>query len=128
MGFETGEKYVGPERRLERQSELLGIHARLREGDSVMSEFRESLLANTELTKLTAATVSRIDENTAGFIAFSNDLVSGTKFLCRCAKGVQWAGEMVRRNWFVLFAGAAAYAYTTNQVKLLEFLVSLAKP
>ena len=128
MGFETGGKYAGPERRLERQSELLGIHARLREGDTVMSEFRESLRANTELTRLTAATVSRIDENTAGFIAFSNDLVSGTKFLCRCAKGVQWAGEMVRKNWFVLACFIALYAYLTNQTKLLEFIVSVSKP
>ena len=128
MGFETGEKYVGQERRSERQSELSAIHQRLRDGDAMMTEFREGLQANTALTQQTAATVARIDENTAGFIAFSQDLVAGTKFLCRCAKGVQWLAEMIRRYWFVTGGLVAWYAYATNQMGLLDTALKVIKP
>lgn len=120
--------YKGIDRRREFQDWRARVDEQFGEGRVRMDSFETLLKSNTELTEKTSATVDRIDTNTAGFIAFSNDLVSGTKFLCRCAKGVQWAGEMVRGNWFVLLAVAVIYAYTTNQAKLLEFLVSLAKP
>ena len=94
----------------------------------MMTEFREGLQANTALTQQTAATVARIDENTAGFIAFSQDLVAGTKFLCRCAKGVQWLAEMIRRYWLVTGGLVAWYAYATNQTGLLDTALKVIKP
>lgn len=128
MQFDTDKTYIGQERRSERQSELSAIHRRLRDGDAMMTEFREGLQANTALTQQTAATVARIDENTAGFIAFSQDLVAGTKFLCRCAKGVQWLAEMIRRYWLVTGGLVAWYAYATNQTGLLDTALKVIKP
>ena len=128
MQIKTGDGYSGPERRSERQSELLAINRRLRDGDAMMLEFREALKANTELTMQTAQQVSIINENTSGFIAFSQDLVAGTKLLCRCAKGVQWVAEMLRKYLLLLLLLSAAWAYATNQQKLLELLFQAMKP
>lgn len=121
-------RYSGPERRKERQEELHGIHARLRAGDERMGGFEALLMENTVLTQTTAEAVARIDENTSGFIAFSQDLVAGTRFLCRCAKGVQWVAEMLRKYLMLILLLLAAYAYATNQQKLLDIIFQIAKP
>lgn len=128
------DKYSGPERRRERQAELQSIHARLDEGerrfqagDARMGGLEKLVEANTALTQQTADTVARIDENTSGFVAFSNDLVAGTKFLCRCARGVQWTAEMLRRYLMLILLLMAAYAYSTNQQAMLETLFKFLK-
>ena len=122
------DKYSGPERRKERQAELQSIHNRLRAGDERMGGLEKLVKANTALTQQTADTVARIDENTSGFVAFSQDLLAGTRFLCRCAKGVQWTAEMLRRYLMLILLLLAAYAYATNQQKLLEVLFQFMKP
>ena len=121
-------QYSGPERRKARQAELSGLHDRVLAIERRQSSFDALLKINTELTQSTAETVSRIDTNTSGFIAFSQDLVAGTKFLCRCAKGVQWIAEMLRKYLLLLLLLAAAWAYATNQQKLLELLFAAMKP
>ena len=120
--------YSGPERRKERQAELQSIHRQLRDGEHRMGEFEELLKQNTEVTQATAESVARIEQNTSAFVAFSNDLLGGTRFLCRCARGIQWTAEMVKGNWAILGLTFAIYAYMTNQTKLFDFVISALKP
>lgn len=48
-----------------------------------MTAIEGALARNTELTE-------EIARNTAGFVAFQDDLAAGTRFLCRVVKGVQF--------------------------------------
>ena len=119
--------YTGEERRAEfADSEI--IHKRLRDGNARMDSLEEMITANTVLTKSTAESVARIEENTAAFVAFSNDLLTGTRILCRCARGVSWGIELARRNWGLLAFLTLAYAYFTNSEKLLDLVVKFLKP
>ena len=120
-------QYTGPDRRKERQSELSQIHRRLADGDARMGGFEALLKQNTEMTQKTSATVDRIEQNTSAFVAFSNDLLGGTRFLCRCAKAVQWVADMFRKNWALIGLVVVIYAYATHQEKLLDLLFALFK-
>jgi hypothetical protein len=121
------EQRITPERRLDRQTELQAIHRQLREGEKRMGGFEALLEANTKLTQETATTVDRIDQNTASFVAFSNDLMGGTRFLCRLARGLQWSAEMVKNYWAVFAGLFAFYAYATNQFQLLNWILNFVK-
>lgn len=73
--------------------ELTAINCRLDAGEARMTSIESSLATNTELTK-------QIAQNTAGFVAFQDDLASGTRFLCRCVKGVQFVlRDVIEPYW-----------------------------
>lgn len=72
--------------------ELAAIYERLDKGDQRFAAIEEAIATNTELTR-------EIQRNTAGFVAFSEDLERGTRFLCRCAKGVDFILRRVDRYW-----------------------------
>ncbi|MDE2467497.1 MAG: hypothetical protein KGL35_01800 [Bradyrhizobium sp.] len=62
---------------------IAAINERLDRGDDRMTSIEQTLHRNTELTE-------EIARNTAGFVAFSDDLAAGTRFLCRVVKGIQF--------------------------------------
>ena len=65
-----------------------------------MTSIEKNLLKNTELTQ-------QIARNTAGFVAFQSDLESGTRFLCRCVKGLKLCLEIINEYWkpgLIIFA------------------------
>lgn len=71
------------EERRKLSPELKAIHARLDSGDVRMETIEQSIAANTKMTQ-------QIMQNTSGLVAFSDDLASGSRFLCRVIKGVQF--------------------------------------
>lgn len=87
--------------------ELTTILQRLDHGDMRMTSIEQGLTDNTTLTR-------QIADNTAGFVAFADDLATGARFLCRCAKGIQFfLRQIVDPYWkSALVVGVAIYWLT----------------
>lgn len=87
--------------------ELTTILQRLDAGDTRMSSIESALQENTALTQ-------QVAQNTAGFVAFADDLAAGTRFLCRCVKGMQFVlRDVIDPYWKpVLVVGLFIYWMT----------------
>jgi hypothetical protein len=97
------------------------IEARLANGDLRMTGIETDLAENTKLTR-------QIADNTAGFSSFFNELESGTRFMCRLARGVSWfLKDVVEPFWKPVGVVAIVAYYILNDHKLPEFLTALFK-
>ena len=87
-------------------------------GTDEMASIRSQLEENTKLTE-------QIARNTAGFMAFSDDLYAGTRLLCRCAKGISFMlSKPVWQPTLVIFL--AGY-WATHDGAMPEWLLKLVK-
>lgn len=100
--------------------EIIAIHRRLDEGDARMASIEGALVENTALTR-------QVVENTAGFVAFSQDLEGGTRLLCRVAKGIQFLlKDVIDPYWKPALIVFVAIYWVTNDHALPDWLALLA--
>ena len=101
--------------------ELVAIHARLDTGDVRMGKMETCLSENTAMTQ-------KIMQNTSGLVAFSDDLASGSRFLCRIVKAVQFIlKEVIDPYWKpVLVVFVVFYGLTHDQI-VPDWLLGLYK-
>ena len=99
--------------------EMFHVKRALSSGSSEIAAIKEQLEENTLLTK-------QIAHNTAGFMAFADDLYSGARLLCRCAKGVQFIlTEVIKPFWLPTLATGLAIYWATNDHTLPEWAIKL---
>lgn len=95
------------------------INQRLDRGDQRFNELEASLAANTLATQ-------EIANNTAGMVRLSNELETGTRFLCRCAMGVRFVlKEVIEPFWKPTVLSLSLYFYITRDSGLPHWLLSL---
>ena len=87
---------------------------RFDEGKERMDSFERMLTANSEMVRENTLLTRSISDNTAGFVAFQNDLIDGTRFLCRCARGVSWLLKTVKENVLTLILVAVIVSWALH--------------
>ena len=101
--------------------ELVAIHARLDSGDTRMGKMEDCLSKNTAMTQ-------QIMKNTSGLVAFSDDLASGSRFLCRTVKGTQWVlKDVVDPYWKPAMVVFVVVWWVTHDQSMPQWLVGLYK-
>ena len=101
--------------------ELVAIHSRLDSGDARMSKMETCLTSNTEM-------IQQIMTNTSGLVAFSDDLASGSRFLCRVVKAVQFIlKQVIDPYWKPTLVVFIVVYWATHDYMLPQWLVGLYK-
>ena len=95
------------------------INRRLDIGDVRFDELEKNLTENTRATMLIA-------QNTAGMVRLSEDLESGTKFLCRCAMGVRFVlKEVIEPFWKPVLITLSVYYYFVQSAGSPKWVTTL---
>lgn len=85
-----------------------------------MTAIEAAIAQNTAITR-------KIEANTAGFIAFSEDLENGTRLLCRIAKGITFVLDAVKKYWMPVLICIGFLSWLANGFRLPPWAESLLK-
>lgn len=103
--------------------QIKAIHERLYQGDLRMKKIEDAQVSITvELAENTAIT-RRIESSMAGIVAFSDDLASGARIICRLAKGINFLAN--KKIWVPVLVCYLAIYFVTHDGQLPDWAYRL---
>jgi len=106
--------------------QIKAIHERLYQGDLRMKKIEDAQVSITgELAENTAIT-RRIESNMAGIVAFSDDLASGARIICRLAKSFEFIQtKVIKPLWMPCLIIYLAVQWIRNDGNLPDWAYKL---
>lgn len=106
--------------------QIKAIHERLYQGDLRMKKIEDAQVSITgELAENTAIT-RRIESSMAGIVAFSDDLASGARIICRLAKSFEFIQtKVIKPLWMPCLIIYLAVQWVRNDGNLPDWAYKL---
>lgn len=106
--------------------QIKAIHERLYQGDMRMQKIEDAQVSMTgELAENTAIT-RRIESSMAGIVAFSDDLASGARIICRLAKSFEFIQtKVIKPLWMPCLIIYLAVQWVRNDGNLPDWAYKL---